>query len=430
MLCLGIETSCDETALALVRDGVVIADVMSSQADVHALFGGVVPELASREHYRLIGALYDEVLRRAGVTAADIDVVAVARGPGLLGSLLVGMGFAKGLALATGARLVGVNHLHAHLLAAGIAEELPYPALGLLVSGGHTHIYRMESPRRMHLLGRTLDDAAGEAFDKVAKQLGLAYPGGRTIDELGRKGRATPGMFPRPYIDNDNLDFSFSGLKTAAGLVVQANPALIEAARAVADGSAGEACNPPLHGPSDLPGLLDLAGLHDMCASFNHAVADTLRIKLERALVRENGPLPGTPATPARKKRKKGRAAAMDAVQAASPVQAISPDGTAPAADAGQGCSPPDAHRTPVRALVAAGGVAANSFVREALHDLAQRAGLPLLLPSPALCTDNGVMVAHAGWRLASLGLGHDLALEAIPRGRTIPDDFTMFECV
>ncbi|WMW65986.1 tRNA (adenosine(37)-N6)-threonylcarbamoyltransferase complex transferase subunit TsaD [Nitratidesulfovibrio liaohensis] len=427
MLCLGIETSCDETALALVRDGVVIADVMSSQADVHALFGGVVPELASREHYRLIGALCDEVLRRAGVTAADIDVVAVARGPGLLGSLLVGMGFAKGLAPATGARLVGVNHLHAHLLAAGIVAEMAYPALGLLVSGGHTHIYRMESPRRMFLLGRTLDDAAGEAFDKVAKQLGLAYPGGRTIDELGRKGRVNPTMFPRPYVDNDNLDFSFSGLKTAAGLVVQANPALIEAARAVADGSVdmvGSANGAPDQAQPDVSSLCD------MCASFNHAVADTLRIKLERALARENGPLPGTPTVAARKKRKKSGAVAADASQAASPCPPTVPEHAALAAHAGQGGQVPDTHRVPVRALVAAGGVAANSYVREALGDLAGRAGLPLLLPTPALCTDNGIMVAHAGWRLASLGLGHDLALEAIPRGRSIPDDFTMFRSV
>lgn len=415
MLCLGIETSCDETALALVRDGMVVADVMSSQADVHALFGGVVPELASREHYRLIGTLCDEVLRRAGVTAADIDVVAVARGPGLLGSLLVGMGFAKGLALATGARLVGVNHLHAHLLAASIANELPYPALGLLVSGGHTHIYRMESPRHMPLLGRTLDDAAGEAFDKVAKQLGLAYPGGRAIDDLGRKGRVDPAMFPRPYVDNDNLDFSFSGLKTAAGLVVQANPALADAARAVADGLApGASDDAPDDAPDAAPDSA-LRDLYDLCASFNHAVADTLRIKLERALVRENGPLPGTPAVPAKKKRKKGGAVAADA--GATAGQAVSGQ------DAG-------AARESVRALVAAGGVAANSYVRAALADLARRAGLPLLLPSPALCTDNGVMVAHAGWRLASLGLGHGLALEAIPRGRTIPDDFTMFRSI
>ncbi|MBG3878658.1 tRNA (adenosine(37)-N6)-threonylcarbamoyltransferase complex transferase subunit TsaD, partial [Desulfovibrio oxamicus] len=284
-----------------------------------------------------------------GVTAADIDVVAVARGPGLLGSLLVGMGFAKGLALATGARLVGVNHLHAHLLAAGIAAEMAYPALGLLVSGGHTHIYRMESPRHMPLLGRTLDDAAGEAFDKVAKQLGLAYPGGRTIDELGRKGRVNPAMFPRPYVDNDNLDFSFSGLKTSAGLVVQANPALIEAARAVADGSAGAAGSVNVTSNQGSPELPDMAALHDMCASFNHAVAETLRIKLERALVRENGPLPGTPAAPARKKRKKSGAVAADAGQAAMADQSASPGQGACAAGAGQGGPVPGPHRAPVR---------------------------------------------------------------------------------
>ena len=161
-----------------------------------------------------------------------------------------------------------------------------------------------------------------------------------------------------------------------------------------------------------------------MCASFNHAVADTLRIKLERALVRENGPLPGTPAAPARKKRKKSGVVAVDAGQAATHGEASL------ATDMVQGRASPDEPRTLVRALVAAGGVAANSYVREALGELSRRAGLPLLLPSPALCTDNGIMVAHAGWQLASLGLGHDLALEAIPRGRSIPDDFTMFRSV
>ncbi len=178
MLCIGIETSCDETGLALVRDGRLVHAVMSSQADIHALFGGVVPEIASREHYRLIGPLYDLLLREAGVGPTELDAVAVARGPGLLGSLLVGMAFAKGLALGFDIPLVGVNHLHAHLLAAGLERELVFPALGLLVSGGHTHIYRIESPVSFRLLGRTLDDAAGEAYDKVAKMLRLPYPGG------------------------------------------------------------------------------------------------------------------------------------------------------------------------------------------------------------------------------------------------------------
>ena len=215
MLCLGIESSCDETALAVVRDGVLLDAVLASQADIHALFGGVVPELASREHYRYLGTLFDQLMQRLDLRPSDLDVVAVSRGPGLLGSLLVGVAFAKALALGCGARFLGVNHLHAHLLAAGLENELRFPALGLLVSGGHTHIYRMESPSRCIVLGKTLDDAAGEAFDKVGKILGLAYPGGKLMDALARQGRADARLFPRPYLDNDNLDFSFSGLKTA-----------------------------------------------------------------------------------------------------------------------------------------------------------------------------------------------------------------------
>ena len=215
MLCLGIESACDETALAVVRDCFLLDAVLASQADIHALFGGVVPELASREHYRYLGTLFDQLMQRLDLRPSDLDVVAVSRGPGLLGSLLVGVAFAKALALGCGARFLGVNHLHAHLLAAGLENELRFPALGLLVSGGHTHIYRMESPSRCIVLGKTLDDAAGEAFDKVGKILGLAYPGGKLMDALARQGRADARLFPRPYLDNDNLDFSFSGLKTA-----------------------------------------------------------------------------------------------------------------------------------------------------------------------------------------------------------------------
>lgn len=223
MLCLGIESSCDETALALVEDGRLLGSVLASQSNVHALFGGVVPELASREHYRYVGPLFDELMQRCGTKPADLDLVAAARGPGLLGSLLVGVAFAKTLALGLGAPFLGVNHLHAHLLAVGLEHELVFPALGLLVSGGHTHLYRLESPWRCLLLGRTLDDAAGEAFDKVGKLLGLAYPGGQLLDALARTGAASPKLFPRPYLDNDNLDFSFSGLKTAAAVFIERN---------------------------------------------------------------------------------------------------------------------------------------------------------------------------------------------------------------
>jgi len=215
VLVLGVETSCDETGVALVRDGLLVAEALASQTDIHAVFGGVVPEIASREHQRMLPVLFRDLLGRVGATPQDINAIAVARGPGLLGSLLVGLSFAKGLCLATNATLIGVNHLHAHLLAAGLEQEMHFPALGLLVSGGHTHIYRIDSPTAFSLLGRTLDDAAGEAFDKVAKLLNLPYPGGRYLDDLSQGVEPDHKLFPLAYTHNDNLDFSFSGLKTS-----------------------------------------------------------------------------------------------------------------------------------------------------------------------------------------------------------------------
>jgi N6-L-threonylcarbamoyladenine synthase len=352
MLTLGIETSCDETALALVRDGRVLGQELASQADLHSLFGGVVPELASREHYRLLQPLYARLTAAAGVSGADLDVVAVSRGPGLLGALLVGLAFAKGLAMATGAALVGVNHLHAHLLAPGLEEDLRFPAVGLLVSGGHSQLYAVRGETEFELLGRTLDDAAGEAYDKVAKVLNLPYPGGSCIDRLAAAGQADPGLFPRPYIDNQNMDFSFSGLKTAVGVYLQSRPHLrladLEQARAV------------LEHPEDAGELADL------CASFNHSVADALRIKTERALA-----------------------------------------------------AVPEA-----RSLIVAGGVACNSRLRQVMRELAQRRGLALHLPRPGLCTDNAVMVAWCGERLARAGLRHSLDMDAVPRGKPVPWDF------
>lgn len=270
MLCLGIETSCDDTSLALVKDGKLVAQASSTQADLHALFGGVVPEIASREHLRLIGPLCDALLQKAGVRASDIDAVAVARGPGLLGSLLVGVAFAKAFALGSGARFIGVNHLHAHMLAAGLEQELVFPALGLLVSGGHTHLYQIAGPRSFTLLGRTLDDAAGEAFDKAGKMLGLPYPAGRHIDELARGGVAVPRLFPRPYLDNDNLDFSFSGLKTAMAQYLDTHPPIRATWRAGGEGPA-------------LPEGEAGKDLQDLCASYSSAVVDTLVIKTKRA---------------------------------------------------------------------------------------------------------------------------------------------------
>lgn len=351
MLCLGIETSCDETALALVRDGRCVESVLATQMDVHALFGGVVPELASREHYRFLGVLYDELLRRSGVALADVDAIAVTRGPGLLGALLVGAAFAKGLALAAGKPLVAVNHLHAHLLAVGLEHSLRYPLLGLLVSGGHTHIYRIDGPDALRLLGRTLDDAAGEACDKFAKMLGLPYPGGVLLDRLAQRGTPDPRLFPRPYTHTETLDFSFSGLKTAALTYLQGHAALLDEGKRVREAGT-EAASP---------------ALCDVCASYMLAVAETLSLKMERALnLKEN---------------------------------------------------------RNVTAMVVAGGVAANTQVRAAMQGLAEKAGKPLLLPSRFLCTDNAVMVAYAGGLLAERGLGHSLAFSSIPRGQRLPDD-------
>ncbi len=353
MLCLGIETSCDETALALVSEKGLLAHSLATQADVHALFGGVVPEIASREHLRILPGLFDDVMEQGNVSPNDIDVVAVTRGPGLLGSLLVGLSFAKGLCLSCDAGLLGVNHLWAHLLAPGLEREMTFPALGLLVSGGHTHTYRMNSPHEFILMGRTLDDAAGEAFDKVAKLLNFSYPGGRFVDELGQGAEPDRKMFPRAYIDNDNLDFSFSGLKTAVARHIQDNPGLAPV---------------KMVEPSDIDALKMDGRLAEVCASFNWSVADTLRIKVERALDRE-----------------------------------------------------PE-----VRVLVVAGGVAANSFLRAAMSGLAEDRGLELVMPGIDLCTDNGAMIAHAGFLLARAGFRHDLSLEAVPRGGTIPMDWTV----
>ena len=353
MLTLGIETSCDETAVALVEDGRLKGEKLATQVDTHALFGGVVPEIASREHLRVLPRLYRDLMAETSTRSADIDAVAVARGPGLLGSLLVGVSFAKGLCLAMGASLVGVNHLWAHLLAPGLKQELLFPALGLLVSGGHTHIYLIKSPTEFELLGRTLDDAAGEAFDKVAKILNFPYPGGRFIDDLGREADPDTTLFPRPYIDNPTLDFSFSGLKTAVANYVAAHPKLVFETMADTEAVAG------------LKGRRR-ADLATVCASFNWSVADTLRIKVERALKQ-----------------------------------------------VGQ-----------VKSLIVAGGVAANSMVRETMKTVAGQNGLVLTLPDLALCTDNGAMIAYAGWRLATAGYGHGLDLEAIPRGRVVPLDW------
>ncbi len=219
MLLLGIETSCDDTAAAVVEDGLrVHASVATSQDAFHAKYGGIVPEIAGRQHVQLISATIEHALETAGTTLAQIDGVAVTHGPGLVGSLVVGVAAAKAIAYAAGKPLYAVNHLHGHLYAAFLeqekAPELPF--LGLIVSGGHTQLVDVRARADLRIIGRTLDDAAGEAFDKTARVLGLGFPGGPAMDRLAQQGDPTAIDFPRSMLGTDSLDFSFSGLKTSA----------------------------------------------------------------------------------------------------------------------------------------------------------------------------------------------------------------------
>ena len=217
MKVLGIETSCDETAAAVVEDGRrALSDVVATQIDIHRRWGGVVPELASRNHVVQVMPVVDEALSRAGVAGPDLDAIAVTAGPGLVGALLVGVQVAKALAAAWGKPLVAVNHLEGHLAAPFLSERPPtFPYLGLVVSGGHTSLYAARAFGDYRVLGQTRDDAAGEAFDKGAKLLGLPYPGGVAIDRLAREGDPAAIRFPKAIVKGADLDFSFSGLKTA-----------------------------------------------------------------------------------------------------------------------------------------------------------------------------------------------------------------------
>jgi N6-L-threonylcarbamoyladenine synthase len=275
-LILGIESSCDDLAAALVRDGTrVLASVVQSQDEVHAPYGGVVPELASRDHVRHVHATVERCLDEAGVGLDAVDGIGVTWGPGLIGSLLVGLSFAKGLAYRTGKPLLGVHHIEGHLASARLGDDpLETPFLGFVVSGGHTALYDVESLARIRLLGQTRDDAAGEAFDKVAKRMGLGYPGGREVDLLAREGRGDRFAFPRPML-REGLEFSFSGLKTAVALEVARQE------HAAAQPRPAEGAEPrATDGHGELP--RDVAA--DIAASFQDAVVDVLVAKARRAL--------------------------------------------------------------------------------------------------------------------------------------------------
>lgn len=225
MKILGIESSCDETAASVVQSGSrVLSSVVASQVKIHGPYGGVVPELASRKHMEAVVPVVDEAIVKAGLKKHELDAVAVTQGPGLVGALLVGFSFAKSFAYALKKPYVGVNHLEAHLNSVFLEPEPPsFPFVSLLVSGGHTAIYDVQSHTDAILMGQTRDDAAGEAFDKVAKMLGLGYPGGAIIDRLSKKGDPEKIHFPRTYLDKQSYDFSFSGIKTAVNRYIQAN---------------------------------------------------------------------------------------------------------------------------------------------------------------------------------------------------------------
>ena len=258
MLVLAIETSCDETAAAVVHNGrKLLSSVVSSQVAIHAEYGGVVPEIASRKHLEMISPVVVQALSQAGVGFSDLEGVAVTRGPGLSGALLVGLSSAKAIACSLGIPFVGIHHIEGHLFASFLEQEVEFPFLALVVSGGHTHLYHVEGFGRYRTLGRTLDDAAGEAYDKSAKIMGIAYPGGARIDAMAHEGNPRAVALPRPLLHDGSLNFSFSGLKTAM-------------------------LNYLVKYPLNVPGT----EANDLCASFQEAVCDVLAVKTALAVER------------------------------------------------------------------------------------------------------------------------------------------------
>jgi N6-L-threonylcarbamoyladenine synthase len=277
VLVLGIDTSCDDTSAAVVHNGTeIISNVISSQTDIHKKYGGIVPELASRRHIEMIWPVVDESLKTAGTAFEDLSCIAVCHGPGLIGSLLVGCSFAKAVCYSKKIPLIAVNHLEGHIFSSFLEEPVPsFPFIALIVSGGHTCLYRVDSFGKYRELGRTRDDAAGEAYDKVSKLLGLGYPGGPAIDKLAQKGNPKAIDFPRAYLP-EALDFSFSGLKTAVLNFLKSGVSSQE--------------SPSLSSPLDKGGIrggINSELIKDIAASFQAAVIDVLVRKTEWAIKKE-----------------------------------------------------------------------------------------------------------------------------------------------
>ncbi|MCU7853912.1 MAG: tRNA (adenosine(37)-N6)-threonylcarbamoyltransferase complex transferase subunit TsaD [Candidatus Thiodiazotropha sp. (ex Monitilora ramsayi)] len=334
MRVLGIETSCDETGVAIYdSDAGLLAHALHSQVELHAAYGGVVPELASRDHVRKVLPLIRQLLDEADINADSLDGIAYTAGPGLVGALLVGAAVGRSLAWSWGIPAVGVHHMEGHLLAPMLEAHPPaFPFVAMLVSGGHTQLVEVTGIGQYRLLGDSLDDAAGEAFDKTAKLLGLPYPGGPELARLAEEGDPKRYRFPRPMTDRPGLDFSFSGLKTFA-------------LNTLTDAKQQEGDPLPRQTQADI------------ARAFEDAVVDTLKIKCRRA-IRETG----------------------------------------------------------FKTLVMAGGVSANRRLRQQISEMMTKEGGEAFYPRPEFCTDNGAMIAFAGWQRLKAGLSEPLGIKVTPR--------------
>lgn len=374
---LAIESSCDETAAAVVRNGrEVLSNIISSQIALHTLYGGVVPEIASRKHIEKINPVITEALAKAGMTLDEIDAIAVTYGPGLVGSLLVGVAEAKAIAYAAGKPLIGVHHIEGHVSANYISHpELEPPFLCLVVSGGHTHIVMVEDYGTYRIIGRTHDDAAGEAYDKIARAIGLGYPGGPKVDALSKQGDPETIAFPRAHIEDCPYDFSFSGLKSAVLNYINIekmklrdaaknNAAAADAEEASETGRKaaeltrhGVPTGGDAEGTESCPDVFsDGTTKADLAASFQAAVVDVLVTRTIAAAKAEG-----------------------------------------------------------VTTVAIAGGVASNSALRNRMREVGEANGMKVLYPEPVLCTDNAAMIGAAAYYEYLRGNVADLTLNAVP---------------